>query len=97
MRKKRKHLGIAHHVTGNPVFVNFSINEITMSHLQDEIFSTYFEVIQSLSHQRSAFHSQFGMDTMKAVGVAKYGGVDNLESRNVPRPGKPTGRDVLVK
>ncbi|ENH73645.1 hypothetical protein FOC1_g10002898 [Fusarium oxysporum f. sp. cubense race 1] len=37
------------------------------------------------------------MDTMKAIGVAKYGGVDNLESRNVPRPGKPTGRDVLVK
>ncbi|KAM0081661.1 hypothetical protein ACKRZS_006154 [Fusarium odoratissimum] len=68
-----------------------------MSYPQDDPFSTYFEAIQSLSHQRSAFDSQFGMDTMKAVGVAKYGGVDNLESRNVPRPGKPTGRDVLVK
>ncbi|KAM0190633.1 hypothetical protein ACHAPI_009305 [Fusarium lateritium] len=37
------------------------------------------------------------MATMKAVGVAKYGPVDNLESRDVPRPGQPTGRDVLVK
>ncbi|KAK2684503.1 hypothetical protein QWA68_016598 [Fusarium oxysporum] len=37
------------------------------------------------------------MATMKAVGVAKYGDVDNLESRDVPLPGKPTGRDVLVK
>ncbi|KAK6207701.1 nadph2:quinone reductase [Colletotrichum tabaci] len=37
------------------------------------------------------------MATMKAVGVANYGPVDNLESRNVPRPERPTGRDVLVK
>jgi hypothetical protein len=37
------------------------------------------------------------MTTMKAVGVAEYGPVDNLESRNIPRPGKPTGRDILVK
>ena len=96
MRKKRKHLGIAH-ATGSPVFVNFLINEITMSYLQDDPFSTYFEVIQSLSHQRSAFHSQSGMDTMKAVGVAKYGHVDNMESRVVPRRSKPTGRDIVVK
>lgn len=40
---------------------------------------------------------QFAMATMNAVGVAEYGPVDNFESRNVPRPGKPTGRDVLVK
>ena len=37
------------------------------------------------------------MSTMKAVGVAAYGPVDNLESRDVPLPGSPTGRDILVK
>ncbi|OJJ69756.1 hypothetical protein ASPBRDRAFT_131142 [Aspergillus brasiliensis CBS 101740] len=34
---------------------------------------------------------------MKAIGVAQYGSVDNLESREVPRPGSPTGMDVLVQ
>lgn len=37
------------------------------------------------------------MSSMKAVGVAKYGPVDNLESRDVPKPNDPTGRQVLVK
>lgn len=37
------------------------------------------------------------MATMKAVGVSAYGHVDNFESRDVPRPGSPTGHDVLVK
>ncbi|KAL6917231.1 hypothetical protein FSST1_008726 [Fusarium sambucinum] len=37
------------------------------------------------------------MATMKAIGVAKYGHIDGVESRDVPRPSKPTGRDVLVK
>ncbi|KAM0490245.1 hypothetical protein ACHAP8_011782 [Fusarium lateritium] len=35
------------------------------------------------------------MATMKAIGVAKYGHIDGVESRDVPRPSKPTGRDVL--
>ncbi|KAL5333937.1 GroES-like protein [Aspergillus crustosus] len=34
---------------------------------------------------------------MKAIGVAKYGAVDNFESRDVPRPENPTGMDVLIK
>lgn len=37
------------------------------------------------------------MSTMKAVGVSTYGPVDNLESRDVPKPNDPTGRQVLVK
>ena len=37
------------------------------------------------------------MSTMKAVGVSAYGPVDNLESRDVPKPNDPTGRQVLVK
>lgn len=37
------------------------------------------------------------MSTMKAVGVSAYGSIDNFESRDVPRPASPTGRDVLVK
>ncbi|KAH6695698.1 chaperonin 10-like protein [Plectosphaerella plurivora] len=37
------------------------------------------------------------MTTMRAVGVASYGPVDNFESREVERPSAPTGRDVLVK
>ncbi|KAH8742300.1 chaperonin 10-like protein [Diaporthe sp. PMI_573] len=37
------------------------------------------------------------MSTMKAVGVSAYGHIDNFESRDVPRPASPTGRDVLVK
>jgi hypothetical protein len=37
------------------------------------------------------------MSTMKAVGVSAYGHIDNFESRDVPRPARPTGRDVLVK
>ncbi|GFF99708.1 zinc-type alcohol dehydrogenase-like protein SA1988 [Aspergillus udagawae] len=35
--------------------------------------------------------------TMKAIGVAKYGAVDNFESRDVPRPGSPTGMDILIQ
>lgn len=35
--------------------------------------------------------------TMKAIGVAKYGGVDNFETRDVPRPGIPTGLDILIQ
>ncbi|EXK25208.1 hypothetical protein FOMG_18113 [Fusarium oxysporum f. sp. melonis 26406] len=34
---------------------------------------------------------------MKAVGVSAYGSIDNFESRDVPRPASPTGRDVLIK
>ncbi|KAL4860439.1 hypothetical protein BDV12DRAFT_191702 [Aspergillus spectabilis] len=34
---------------------------------------------------------------MKAIGVAKYGSVDNFESRGVPRPGSPTGMDILIQ
>ncbi|RGP80722.1 nadph2:quinone reductase [Fusarium longipes] len=34
---------------------------------------------------------------MKAVGVSIYGVVDNLESRHVPKPNDPTGRQVLVR
>jgi hypothetical protein len=34
---------------------------------------------------------------MKAIGVAKYGAVNNLESRDVPRPESPRGMDVLIQ
>jgi hypothetical protein len=37
------------------------------------------------------------MSTMKAIGVSTYGSVENFESRVVPRPATPTGRDVLVQ
>lgn len=35
--------------------------------------------------------------TMKAIGVAKYGTVDNFETRDVPRPGSPAGFDILIQ
>jgi hypothetical protein len=35
--------------------------------------------------------------TMKAIGVAEYGSIDKFESRDIPRPGSPTGKDVLVQ
>ncbi|OTA57881.1 quinone oxidoreductase, partial [Hypoxylon sp. EC38] len=35
--------------------------------------------------------------TMHAVGVAEYGPIENLQSRDIPKPGKPTGRKVLVQ
>lgn len=34
---------------------------------------------------------------MYAVGVAEYGPVDNLQSRHVPRPPQPTGRQLRVQ
>jgi hypothetical protein len=37
------------------------------------------------------------MSTMKAIGVSTYGSVENFESRVIPRPTAPTGRDVLVQ
>jgi NADPH:quinone reductase-like Zn-dependent oxidoreductase len=37
------------------------------------------------------------MATMRAVGVEKYGPIENLESREVPKPGSPKGRDLLIK
>jgi hypothetical protein len=42
-------------------------------------------------------HLNCTMATMKAIGVSKYGPVDNLESRDVPKPSDPTGRQVVVK
>ena len=33
---------------------------------------------------------------MQAVGVSEYGPVENLHSKAVPKPGKPTGRQLLV-
>jgi hypothetical protein len=38
-----------------------------------------------------------GATTMKAIGVAEYGSVDNFEFRDVPRPKTPTGLDILVQ
>ncbi|KAI4860458.1 quinone oxidoreductase [Hypoxylon rubiginosum] len=35
--------------------------------------------------------------TMRAVGVSEYGPIDNLHSKEVPRPAKPTGRHMLVQ
>lgn len=35
--------------------------------------------------------------TMRAVGVANYGPIENLEAREVPKPPKPTGRQMLVQ
>lgn len=34
---------------------------------------------------------------MRAVGVSEYGPIENLESRKLPRPPKPTGRQMLVR
>lgn len=34
---------------------------------------------------------------MRAVGVANYGPIENLESREVPKPPKPAGRQMLVQ
>ncbi|KAF4468388.1 nadph2:quinone reductase [Fusarium albosuccineum] len=34
---------------------------------------------------------------MKAIGVSAYGPLDNLQSRDVPRPSNPEGDDLLVK
>lgn len=34
---------------------------------------------------------------MRAIGVEKYGPIGNLESRQVPKPGSPQGRDLLVR
>ncbi|KAI0025636.1 quinone oxidoreductase [Xylariomycetidae sp. FL0641] len=36
-------------------------------------------------------------DTMHAVGVSEYGPPENLVSKEVPRPQKPTGRDLRVE
>ncbi|KAI0181305.1 quinone oxidoreductase [Hypoxylon sp. FL1284] len=35
--------------------------------------------------------------TMRAVGVSEYGPIDNLYSKEVPKPPKPTGRQMLVQ
>lgn len=34
---------------------------------------------------------------MRAVGVSEYGPIENLESRQIPRPPEPTGRQLLVR
>ncbi|TVY84068.1 Zinc-type alcohol dehydrogenase-like protein [Lachnellula suecica] len=34
---------------------------------------------------------------MQAIGVSHYGPPSNLESRQVPHPGKPSGRDLLIQ
>lgn len=33
---------------------------------------------------------------IKVIGVAKYGAVDNFESRDVPRPESPIGIGILI-
>jgi hypothetical protein len=103
-RKMRKHLGIKPHaigvtnIAGSPVVANILIKSEAPPHTYRAIqflrISRSFN-LYNIKDQHSA--PQFAMATMKAVGVAEYGPVDNFESRDVPRPGKPTGRDVLVK
>ncbi|KAL1987717.1 hypothetical protein VTN96DRAFT_2557 [Rasamsonia emersonii] len=34
---------------------------------------------------------------MKAIVVEKYGSVENLIAKDVPDPGTPTGRELLVR
>ena len=34
---------------------------------------------------------------MKAIGVFEYGPISNLQAIDIPHPGKPSGRDLLVK
>lgn len=36
-------------------------------------------------------------DTMHAIVVEKYGDIDHLVSRSVPKPGPPEGEDLLVR
>jgi hypothetical protein len=36
-------------------------------------------------------------EAMKAIGVENYGPPGNLHSREVPKPGSPQGRDLLIK
>src|SRR6478752_5489927 len=103
-RKRRKHLGFKPHaigvtnIAGSPGDANILINSEAPPHTYSAIhflrISRSFN-LYNIKDQHSA--PRFAMATMKAVGVAEYGPVDNFESRNVPRPGKPTGRDVLVK
>lgn len=37
------------------------------------------------------------MVAMQAIGVAEYGPIENLQSRQLPKPSKPTGRQLLVQ
>jgi NADPH:quinone reductase-like Zn-dependent oxidoreductase len=37
------------------------------------------------------------VDTIQAVGISKYGSLENLESRRLPKPSSPTGRQMLVR
>lgn len=36
-------------------------------------------------------------NTIRAVGVSKYGSLENLESRLLPKPSPPFGRQMLVR
>lgn len=36
-------------------------------------------------------------DAIKAVGISKYGPLENLEARRLPKPSAPTGRQMLVR
>jgi hypothetical protein len=56
-----------------------------------------FSLVPSIQFSQYLPEITFTMSTMKAVGVSIYGLVDNLESRNVPKPNDPTGRQVLVR
>jgi len=38
-----------------------------------------------------------GTETMNAIVVEKYGEIDNLKHRKVPKPSAPEGYDVLVR
>ncbi|CAI6335333.1 unnamed protein product [Periconia digitata] len=49
------------------------------------------------SHMTNLFSHVKMSSEMKAIGVAQYGAVDNLESKRIPRPSKPTGRQMRVQ
>lgn len=34
---------------------------------------------------------------MRSIGVSEYGPPENLHSKEVPKPGKPTGHQLLVQ
>ncbi|ROW16077.1 hypothetical protein VPNG_01908 [Cytospora leucostoma] len=45
----------------------------------------------------STTSSSSGNTSMRAIGVSTYGPVENLQSRQIPRPPRPTGRQMLVR
>jgi zinc-binding alcohol dehydrogenase family protein len=64
--------------------------------MRDNTPNVHVQYYDCLNSSCSPFQVKMS-SMMRAIGVSSYGGIENLQSRDVPRPPQPQGRQMLVQ